>query len=51
MRNRRDFITAAAGATAGILVSGHRFAEPGLSARQVGAKPGNAVRSRSAAAA
>ena len=40
MRNRRDFITAAAGATAGILVSGHRFAEPGLAARQVGAKPG-----------
>ena len=40
MHNRRDFLTTAAGATAGILVSGHRFAEPGLSARQVGAKPG-----------
>ena len=40
MRNRREFLTTAAGATAGILVSGHRFAEPGLSARQVGAKPG-----------
>ena len=40
MRNRRDFIATAAGATAGILVSGHRFAEPALSARQVGAKPG-----------
>jgi len=40
MRNRRDFLTAAAGATAGILVSGHRFAEPVVSARQVGAPAG-----------
>jgi len=40
MRNRRDFLTAAAGATAGILVSGHHFAEQVVSARQVGAPAG-----------
>jgi aminocarboxymuconate-semialdehyde decarboxylase len=40
MRNRRDFITVAAGATAGILVSGHHFAERVVSARQVGAPAG-----------
>ena len=38
MRNRRDFIRNAAGATAGLLVSGNRLL--GAPARQVGAAPG-----------
>ena len=39
MPNRRDFLRNAAGATAGLLVSGHRLAE-GFPAFQVGAPPG-----------
>ena len=40
MRNRREFITTATGATVGILAGGAGLLEPGVSARQVGAKPG-----------
>ena len=39
MPNRRDFIRNAAGATAGLLMSGHRLADAGVGA-QVGAPPG-----------
>src|SRR5512134_1725635 len=40
MRNRREFITTATGATVGILAGGAGLLEPGLAARQVNAKPG-----------
>ena len=40
MRNRRDFITAAAGATVGILASGSGLVDARAALRQVGAPPG-----------
>ena len=40
MRNRRDFITVAAGATAGVLVSRSPLLDARAALRQVGAPPG-----------